>query len=161
MFIITVSCQPTSSSMFCSTVLFTLRERTCNIYLWMEFDLHEYNRTQILPGVVGTAINGTIRLQSDFEVRYSSLNPIIYIILMIYLTAGSWSSHSMYLAILRTWVVSKYQSLMIIWTDQSPVNHELMINSFAAAFYKMGLLGQAKNRKVSNRWCILKVYPSH
>ena len=39
----------------------------------MEFDLHRHNRTEILPGIVGTAINGTIRLQSDFEVRYSSL----------------------------------------------------------------------------------------
>ena len=59
--------------MFCSTVPFSLSERTCNTYLWMEFDLHGHNREQILPGIVGTAINGTIRLQSDFEVRYSSL----------------------------------------------------------------------------------------
>ena len=35
----------------------------------MEFNLHGHNRTSIKPGIVGTAINGTIRLQSDFEVR--------------------------------------------------------------------------------------------
>ena len=38
----------------------------------MEFTLHGHNRTTIEPGVVGTAINGTIRLLSDFEVRYLS-----------------------------------------------------------------------------------------
>ena len=48
----------------------------CDTNLWMEFDLHGHNRTQILPGIVGTAIEGTIRLQSDFEVRCSGLfNP--------------------------------------------------------------------------------------
>ena len=59
--------------MFCSTELFSLRERTCNTYPRMEFNLHEHNRTSFEAGIVGTAINGTIRLQSDFEVRYSSL----------------------------------------------------------------------------------------
>ena len=45
-----------------------------NIYWWLEYDLYTgHNRTTIEPGVVGTAINGTIRLLSDFEVRYSSL----------------------------------------------------------------------------------------
>ena len=45
----------------------------------MEFKSHGHNRTSIEPGVVGTAINGTLRLQSDFEVRYSSLfNLYIY-----------------------------------------------------------------------------------
>ena len=75
--------------MFCSMGPFSLLERTCNDYLWMEFNLHGHNRTTIEPGVVGTAINGTIRLQSDFEVRYSILiNSYIYIIL-ISLAAGS------------------------------------------------------------------------
>ena len=55
--------------MFCSMGRFSLRESTCNTYPWMEFNLHGHNRTNFLPGVVGTAINGTIRLQSDFEVR--------------------------------------------------------------------------------------------
>ena len=59
--------------MFCSTAPFSLMERTCNAYPWMEFNLHKRNRTKILPGIVGTAINGTIRLQSDYEVRCSSL----------------------------------------------------------------------------------------
>ena len=46
----------------------------------MESNLHGHNRDTIEPGVVGTAINGTIRLQSDFEVRYSTLiNIPIYI----------------------------------------------------------------------------------
>jgi hypothetical protein len=52
---------------------FSLRERTCKTYPWMEFNLHGHNRTDFEAGIVGTAINGTIRLQSDFEVRYSSL----------------------------------------------------------------------------------------
>jgi hypothetical protein len=34
--------------------------------LLMEFNLHYY---RIKGPVVGTAINGTLRLQSDFEVR--------------------------------------------------------------------------------------------
>jgi hypothetical protein len=36
----------------------------------MKFDLHGHNRTTIEAGIVGTAINGTIRLESDFNVRY-------------------------------------------------------------------------------------------
>ena len=60
--------------MFCSKAPFSLRERRCNIYWWLEYDLYiGHNRTTIEPGVVGTAINGTIRLLSDFEVRYSGL----------------------------------------------------------------------------------------
>jgi hypothetical protein len=39
----------------------------------MKFDLYGHNSAEILPGIVGTAINGTIRLTSDFEVRYSGL----------------------------------------------------------------------------------------
>ena len=41
----------------------------------MEFDLvHGHNRDLPAPaGVVTNSINGTIRLLSDFEVRYSSL----------------------------------------------------------------------------------------
>jgi hypothetical protein len=31
-----------------------------------------------------------------------------------------------------------------------PVNHSLMVDSFAAAFFKMGLLGQADNHDVSD-----------
>ena len=53
-------------------VPFSLWERTCDSY-GMEFGLHRHNSEQILPGIVGTAINGTIRLQSDFEVGCSSL----------------------------------------------------------------------------------------
>ena len=45
----------------------------------MEFHLYEDDRTQIVPGVVGTAIDGTIRLQSDFEVRYYNLLKPYYI----------------------------------------------------------------------------------
>ena len=72
----------------------------------MKFNLHGHNRDTIEPGVVGTAINGTIRLQSDFEVRYSSLfNSYIYIMILISLAAGSRFTHSMHLAIFRTWVI--------------------------------------------------------
>ena len=69
--------------MFSSTVPFSLRERTCKIlvYPWMGFDSHERNRTEILPGIVGSSIEGTIRLQSDFEVRCSSLFKLYYIYL--------------------------------------------------------------------------------
>ena len=34
--------------------------------------------------------------------------------------------------------------------DGCLVDHELMITKFAAAFFKMGLLGQANNYNVSN-----------
>ena len=61
----------------------------------------ENNRTTIEPGVVGTAINGTIRLQSDFEVSYSTLINSYLEITLISLAAGSRSTHSMHLAILR------------------------------------------------------------
>ena len=43
--------------------------------------------------------------------------------------------------------------IMIIWSGDSdflPVNHQTMINAFAAAFYKMGLIGQGNNHNVSN-----------
>ena len=147
--------QPTSSSMFCSRAPFSLLERTCNKYLEMESDLHGHCRTTIEPGIVGTAINGTIRLQSDFEVRYSTLiNSYIYIIL-ISLAAGSRSTNSMHLAILRPWVIilfMPFKVFMIIWTNGFPVNHTTMNNAFGAAFFKMGLLGQAHNPNVSNRW---------
>jgi len=65
---------------------------------------------EILPGIVGTAINGTIRLQSDFELARDSR------------TACTWQSFAL--------------------------DHQLMIDSFAAAFFKMGLLGQANNKKL-------------
>ena len=39
---------------------------------------------------------------------------------------------------------------MVILTDGFPVSHSTMNNAFAAAFFKMGLIGQAKNRNVSN-----------
>ena len=90
-----------SSSMFCSMAPFSLRERTCNTYPWMEFDLHGHNRTAIEPGIVGTAINGTIRLQSDFEVRHGyfefCLIPIFIILYFWQLardprTACTWQS---------------------------------------------------------------------
>ena len=145
--------------MFCSTVPFSLLERTCNTYLWMEFDLHGHNREQILPGIVGTAINGTIRLQSDFEVRYSSLFNS-YKSSFWYLwqlardsrTACTWQSFAR---------ESSFHVLIVIWMDGFSVDHQLMIDSFAAAFFKMGLLGQANNNNVSNRWCIVRVYPRH
>jgi len=66
--------------------------------------------TTIEPGIVGTTINGTIRLLSDFELARDSR------------TACTWQSFA--------------------------TNHQLMINSFAAAFFKMGLLGQANNKNL-------------
>jgi len=64
----------------------------------------------IEPGVVGTAINGTIRLQSDFELARDPR------------TACTWQSFAL--------------------------DHQLMIDSFSAAFFKMGLIGQAGNKKL-------------
>jgi cytochrome c peroxidase len=66
--------------------------------------------TEILPGIVGTAINGTIRLQSDFELARDSR------------TACFWQDFAL--------------------------NHQLMIEKFSAAFFKMGLLGQANNKNL-------------
>ena len=59
--------------MFCSLAIrpSALQTRTCYTYPWMKFDLRGHNRTPV--AIVPTAINGTIRLNSDFEVRYSSL----------------------------------------------------------------------------------------
>ena len=114
----------------------------------------ENNRTTIEPGVVGTAINGTIRLQSDFEVSYSTLNNSYLEIILISLAAGSRSTHSMHLAILRPWVIiifMPFRVLMMIWTNGFPVNHTTMNDAFAAAFFKMGLIGQANNKNVSNQ----------
>ena len=149
--------------MFCSTAPFSLRERECNTYLWIEFNLHGHNRTSIEPGIVGTAINGTIRLQSDFEVRNSSLNnsyihhfDIFWKLARDPRTACTWQSFAR-----ESSFYSCIQMLRIIWTDVFPVDHQLMINSFAAAFFKMGLLGQANNQNVSNRWYIFKDYLSH
>ena len=50
---------------------------------------------------------------------------------------------------------------MVILTDGFPVSHSTMNNAFAAAFFKMGLLGQAHNNNVSNIWCFVKFYPRH
>ena len=147
--------------MFCSTAPFSLLERTCSTYLWMDLNLQWHNRATIEPGVVGTAINGTIRLLSDFEVRYSILiNSYIYISFW-YLwqlardprTACTWQSFAR-----ESSFFSCIQILMIILTDGFPVSHSTMNNAFAAAFFKMGLLGQAHNPNVSNRWCFVKVY---
>jgi len=60
--------------------------------------------------IVGTAINGTIRLQSDFELARDPR------------TACTWQAYAL--------------------------DHQLMSYSFGAAFFKMGLLGQARNRKL-------------
>ena len=83
--------------------------------------------------------------------------------ILISLAAGSRSTNSVHLAILRTWVIilSCIQILMVILTDGFPVSHSTMNNAFAAAFFKMGLLGQAHNNNVSNIWCFVKFYPRH
>jgi cytochrome c peroxidase len=60
--------------------------------------------------IVETAINGTIRLLSDFEVARDPR------------TACFWQAFAL--------------------------DHQLMIESFSAAFFKMGLLGQANNHKL-------------
>jgi cytochrome c peroxidase len=60
------------------------------------------------PGVVLSAINGTIRIQSDFELARDSR------------TACTWQSFAL--------------------------NHDLMISKFGAAFFKMGNIGQKKNK---------------
>ena len=152
--------------MFCSTAPFSLvMQRTCNTHRWMKFDLYGHNRATtpnnvtIEPGIVGTAINGTIRLQSDFEVRYSSLFLYSSFWYLLQLardprTACTWQSFAR---------ESSFFSCIddIIWTDEFPVDHKKMIDAFSAAFFKMGLIGQAGNKKVSNRWCIVKIYPSH
>jgi cytochrome c peroxidase len=64
----------------------------------------------IEPGIVGTSINGTIRLLSDFALARDSR------------TACFWQAFA---------------------TD-----HQLMTEKFAAAFFKMGLLGQANNKNL-------------
>ena len=79
------------------------------------------------PGVVGTAINGTIRLQSDFEVRYSTLIPIF--IILISLEAGSRSTHSVHLAILRSLVIIIFMPSSIDddlngWISSQPPNDD-------------------------------------
>jgi len=83
-----------------------------NVFIDVLLDgtLFPQGATEILPGIVGTAIEGTIRLQSDFELARDPR------------TACTWQSYAL--------------------------NHGLMINSFAAAFYKMGLLGQGKNHNL-------------
>ena len=95
----------------------------------------DLNRTSIEPGIVGTAIEGTIRLQSDFEVRYYSSLFKFYI-------------HHFDIFF---WQLSRDPRTACTWQSFA-VDHQLMIDSFAAAFFKMGLLGQANNHKVSNRW---------
>ena len=116
----------------------------------MEFNLHGHNRTTIKPGVVGTAINGTIRLLSDFEVRYSILFNFYNHHFNIF---DSWLAIHAQRAPGNPSHVSyhSFRISMINLTDGFPVDHELMINSFAAAFFKMGLIGQANNKNVSDR----------
>jgi len=64
----------------------------------------------IEPGAVASAINGTIRIQSDFELARDPR------------TACTWQSFAL--------------------------DHQLMSDSFSAAFFKMGLIGQAGNKKL-------------
>lgn len=78
--------------------------------------------TRIEPGILGTAINGTIRLQSDFELARDSR------------TACTWQSFA--------------------------VDHNLMSNSFASAFFKMGLLGQANNPNLVDCTSVITPPPS-
>ena len=133
----------------------------------MKFNLHGHNRDTIEPGVVGTAINGTIRLQSDFEVRYSTLiNSYIYLSNW-YLwqlardprTACHWQNLARESSFFSYWLLLWYLNG---WIHLSPVNHTKMIDKFGNAFVKMGNLGQ-KTGKVSNWWYIskLEVYHSH
>ena len=98
--------------MFCSTAPFSLvMQRRYNTHPWVKFDLHGHNRATMVnnvtisPGIVGTAIEGTIRLQSDFEVRYSSLFLYSSSFILISFAVGARSTHSMHLAIFRTWVI--------------------------------------------------------
>ena len=128
-----------------------LSERTCGtLYPWMEFDLHgPSSRTEVLPVVAsGTSINDTIHLQSDFEVRlYNSYFYIHHFVLFGSLLvihaqhAPGNPSHVSH---------HPFHVLTVIWTDGLSVDHKLMIDWF-----------EANNKNVGNRWCIVKVYPSH
>ena len=99
----------------------------------MEYDLaHGYNSDLPAPaGVVENSINGTIRLLSDFEVRYNELVEFIYSSFWYHMAAGSWFTHGMHLAILRTWVITYSKVLMIIWTDwissQPPIDDRFIL----------------------------------
>ena len=118
-------------------VPFSRSERTYNTYPWIKIDLHGFNRETIEPGIVGTAINGTIRLQSDFEVRCSSLlssNPYIH----HFDISGSWLAIHAQLALgnpshvssnhtfhpndydnLNGWTRNHFQSTTVWWSVNS------------------------------------------
>ena len=87
------------------------------------------------------------------------LIPIFH--LLIFFADSPWQTHIMLLAILREWVTILFYTFEIVWMDGFPADHDLMTTKFANAFFRMGLLGQANNHNVSNRWCVVKVYPSH
>ena len=151
--------------MLCSTAVFSLGERMCNTYLRVGFYLHGHNRSAFPPGVVPTTINGTIRLESEFNVRFSSLfNSYIH----HFDISGSWIAiHAQHAPGNHSHVglpshsFSCIHILIIIWTDGFPADQQLMSDSFAAAFFKVGLLGQPTIIMVSNQRCIVKVYPWH
>ena len=140
--------------MFCSTAPFSLvMQRTYNTHRWMKFDLHGHNRATtpnnvtIEPGVVGTAIEGTIRLQSDFEVRHGYSSMFLYSSFWYLLqlardprTACTWQSFAR---------ESSFFSCIddIIWTDGFPIDHKKMIDAFSAAFFKMGLIGRRQQEQ--------------
>ena len=139
-------------------------QRTCN-HPWMKFDLHGHNRATtpnnvtIEPGIVGTAINGTIRLQSDFEVRYSSLFLYSSFWYLLQLardprTACTWQSFAR---------ESSFFSFMIISSErmnfQSTTNWWL-IHSLLPSSKWVSLVKPATRMLVVDD-VLSKVYPSH
>jgi cytochrome c peroxidase len=81
-----------------------------NIFIEVLLNGNIFPPNATLGPIVGTAIEGTIRLLSDFEVARDPR------------TACTWQAYAL--------------------------DHQLMIDSFGAAFFKMGLLGQARNPKL-------------
>ena len=111
---------------------------------------HGHDRTTIEPGVVGTAIQGTLRLQSDFEVRYSRLFSSYF----YHSIFDSWPATIAQHASGNPSQVSHHfflYTLEIYWTDGFPADPNLMKAKFADAFFRMGLLGQVDNKDVGNR----------
>ena len=133
--------------------------RKYGTYSGIKFGSNGHIRPESTLAQSMTAINGTIRLQSDAEVRYSSLlSSYIY-----HFDFGSWPTTLVHHATGKPMQVSDHSffyTSIIVSTHAFPADHERMGIDFAAAFYKMSKLGADPNN-VSIRWYSVKISLSH
>jgi len=149
--------------MFCSKVPFSLLARTYHTYSRWNFtyiDITERKYCRELWGQLLMAQFACYPIPRSVFVRACLVLIPIFIILIF----GSWPVTHAQHASGKTLPVSHhylFYYIDVFWTDGFSVSHSLMIEKFSAAFFKMGLLGQAHNRHVSNWWYIVTIYPSH